>query len=45
MSIFEGSNILKNKNDSAVEEYKNSTTYKVGKYILLPFKLFKRFIK
>lgn len=40
--VFEGTQIIKAFNDGFVKEIKNSITFKLGHYILLPFKFFKR---
>lgn len=43
-SIFDGSDVFKEKTDDAIKKVYNSTTYKVGHKVLLPFKFVKEIL-
>jgi ubiquinone/menaquinone biosynthesis C-methylase UbiE len=44
-SIFEGSELLRIYQETLLENFKKSTTFKIGYYILMPFQYFKRMLK
>ena len=45
LSIFNGSNVTKFEENKLAAHFLNSTTYKVGNFVLAPIKLLKRLVK
>lgn len=45
LSVFEGSGIVKMRDNKVAEHFLNSSTYKIGNAVLAPFKFIKKLIK